>query len=74
MDIGWEVRLLCPWASHLKGLFLHLSGYRLELAGGSLTRRRKVSFVSTGRDTLTHKCVPKFKPKLSSSFLCTVTL
>jgi len=42
MEIGQEVRLLCPWARHLTGLPLPLSS-RLVVTSGSLTRRPKRS-------------------------------
>jgi len=42
VEIGRQVRLLCPWARHLT-VWLYLWVVRLEVTGGSLTRRPKRS-------------------------------
>jgi len=39
LQLRRQVRLLCPWARHLTRLPITLSGYRLAVTDGSLTRR-----------------------------------
>jgi len=39
MKKGWQVRSLYPWERNLTGLPQLLSGHRLLVIGGSLTRR-----------------------------------
>jgi len=61
MEIGRQVHLLCPWARHLTGLPLPLSGrlvvtgYRWQLD----SKTEKVPSLSPGWGTLANKCVPK---------------
>jgi len=55
VEIGRQVRLLCPWTRYLTGLPLPLSG-KLVVIDGSLTAwLEKVPSLSSGRGTLTNK-------------------
>jgi len=53
--IGRQVRLLCPWARHLRDC-LYLRVVRLVVTGSRLTRRpAKVTLLSPGRRNLSNK-------------------
>jgi len=55
VEIGRQVRLLCPWARHLTGLSLPLSGYTGSNRWQLDSKTEKVTSLSPGRDTLTNK-------------------
>jgi len=44
VNIGWQVRLLCPWARHWTGLPSYVWVVRLVITGGSLIEDRKGHF------------------------------
>jgi len=54
VEIGRQVRLLCPWARHLTGLPLPLSGWTSSNRWQLDSKTEKVTSLSPGRGTLTN--------------------
>jgi len=55
VGIGRQVRLLCPWARHLTGLTLPMSGWIGSNRWQLDSKTAKVTSLSLGRSTLTNK-------------------
>jgi len=69
VKIGRQVRMLCPWARHLTGFLLLLSGWTGSNRWQLDWKTEKVPSLSPGRGALTNKVrVPKTeKPVLQKS-------